>query len=356
MGTLLLVSLILTADDGRAVVVVTLDGVRPQEVFHGADRALMRTVENEAGLVDKYWADVGERRRRLLPFLWGTVARDGQLFGDVGSPMRVTNEAWCSYPGYNELFTGWADPRISGNGYGENPNVTVLEWLSKQPGFEGRVQAFATWDTFHRIFAVGRSGLDVRAGWSPPFRRERVRTEARDVLDGVFRTTTPLFGGNALDALTSAALREALRTDRPRALFLGLGETDEWMHAGRYDLALEAAHRADALVAELWHTLQALPEYRGRTTLIVTTDHGRGHGPENWKHHGADVPGSDQVWLGVIGPQVPALGVRAGSGLVTLSQVAATVGRAVELNWSAAEPRAAPPLPLQQRLAGTLSR
>ncbi len=346
----LLVTLMLAQPlPARNVVLVALDGLRPAEVFTGAERALMRGVENEQGLVDKYWRpDVDARRRALMPFLWGEVARQGQLFGnaELGSPMQVTNTRRCSYPGYNELFTGAADPRIEDNEHPGNPNVTVFEWLAQQPGLEGRVQAFATWDTFYRILNVERSGLDVRAGWEPPFSHERERTPARDVLDGLFRTTTPLFGGNALDALTWAALKESLTTTHPRVLFLGLGETDEWAHAGRYDLTLESAHRADAVIAELWATLQALPQYRDHTTLIITTDHGRGRGPSDWQEHGARIEGAQDVWLAAMGPGIPAWGERSDTGLVTQAQVASTVAQALGLDWNEARPLSGRPLPL----------
>ncbi len=351
MITLPLVLSLLVAQPplSRNVVIVTLDGLRPAEVFTGGDRELMRGVEEEQGLVDRYWRpDLDARRRTLMPFLWDHVAHEGQVFGNAnrGSPMRVTNEQRCSYPGYNELFTGAADPRIRGNAHPANPNVTVLEWLSQQRGFEGRVQAWATWDTFFRIFNVERSGLDVRAGWEPPFAKDAARTSAKDTLDDLYRTTTQVFGGNALDAITWAALKESLHTDHPRVLFLGLGETDEWMHAGRYDLALEAAHRGDAIIADLWNTLQALPEYRGTTTLIITTDHGRGIGANDWRHHGAETPGSEDVWLAALGPGVPALGERSDTGLVTQAQVASTMAALLGYDWNAVAPNAGHPLPL----------
>jgi hypothetical protein len=349
MSILPLVSMLTLAQLGaptRNVVVVTIDGLRPSELFTGGARELMRGVEDEAGLVSKYWREEPlARRTALMPFVWSVVAREGQVFGNaaLGSPMRVQNEQRCSYPGYNELLTGWADPRITGNAAPANPNVTVLEWLAQQETIDGRVQVFATWETFFRILNVERSGLDVRAGWRPPFAHERVRTPARDTLDAVFRSTTPLFGGNALDAITFAALREALRTDRPRVLFLGLGETDEWAHQGRYDLLLESAHRSDALIAELWALLQELPEYRGTTTLLITTDHGRGVGSRDWQHHGSDVAGSDNVWLAAMGPGIAALGERAGVSS-SQGQVAATVAAALGFDWNTAMPRAARPL------------
>jgi hypothetical protein len=367
MSALQLFALALLAGPPRAevahtVVLVVIDGLRPAEVFTGAEQALLGPVggvENEEGLKARYWRESPEARREaLMPFLWGTVVPAGQLFGasSLASPARVENGARVSYPGYNELLTGVADPRITSNEYPANPNVTVFEWLAAQQGFAGQVQAFATWDTFIRIFNVERSGLDVRAGWNPPFEAEVDRSPAKDTLDQLFRTTTPMFGGNALDALTYAALKESLKTRHPRALFLGLGETDEWMHAGRYDVALEVTHRADALIADLWNTLQAMPEYRGTTTFIITTDHGRGHGPVAWRDHGAEIDGAEEVWLAALGPGVPPLGVRSSTGLVTQAQVAATLASLLGLDWKAQNPGAGLPLPLAPDLSRQLAR
>lgn len=331
---------------------IVSDGLRPQEFFTGAEEALLGSgggVENPEGFKERFWRETPQARREaMMPFVWGTMATQGQVFGnaELGCPMRITNTRGFSYPGYNELFTGSADPRIDTNKFPPNPNLTVFEWLAGKRAFAGRVQAFATWDAFLRIFNVGRSNLDVRAGWAPPFAGQRVRTAARDALDALFVNTTPLFGGNALDSLTYAALKESLRTQRPRVLFVGFGETDEWMHAGRYDLALEAARREDAMIADLWKTMQAMPEYRGTTTFLLTTDHGRGNGPTGWKEHGAQHPGSEDIWLAALGPGVPALGERRNTGMVTQSQVASTVAALLGFDWLTANPLAGTPLPL----------
>jgi hypothetical protein len=358
MNTVLLLIIAQTATPiAKNVVLIVSDGVRASELFEGADRSLMSKaggVENESGCIDKFWrADAHARRETLMPFFWKKVAREGQVFGDAsrGSPMRVTNRARVSYPGYNELFTGRADPRIETNAWVDNPNVTVFEWLNSKSAFSGKVSAFATWATFARILNVDRSRLEVHAGWTPPFENDRDRTPGKDLIDSLHRTTTPLFGGNALDALTYAALKESLKTKRPRVLFVGLGETDEWMHAGRYDLALEALARADATIADLWHTMQAMPEYADSTTFIITTDHGRGGLPWGWKHHGASVVGAENIWLGVMGPGIPPLGVRSDTGLVTQAQVASTVADLVGEDWRAVTPDAAPVLPLWPMLA-----
>ena len=107
-----------------------------------------------------------------------------------------------------------------------------------------------------------------------------------------------------------------------------LGEGDEWAHAGRYDLYLDATFRADRFIERIWNTVQSLPEYKDRTTLLVTTDHGRGATTKDWKDHGRKVPAAEATWMAAIGPAVPALGLRE-SMTVTTSQLAATIAAAV---------------------------
>jgi DNA mismatch repair protein MutH len=100
----------------------------------------------------------------------------------------------------------------------------------------------------------------------------------------------------------------------------------------------------DGLVAELWNTMQAMPEYRATTTFIITADHGRGSGPVEWKEHGVEEKGSENIWIAVIGPDTAALGERANIAPVTQAQIAATVAAFVGKDYRAAVPRAAPPI------------
>ena len=45
-----------------------------------------------------------------------------------------------------------------------------------------------------------------------------------------------------------------MKSAKPRVLFVGYGETDNWAHQGRYDLVLDSAHRFDYFVeAALGH-------------------------------------------------------------------------------------------------------
>ncbi len=153
------------------VLVVTLDGFRWQEVFRGADETLLdksQGVRDVAGLKARYWKDTAAARREaLMPFLWGTVAKHGQVFGNPArmAAARSTNGLKFSYPGYSEIFCGVADPRIDSNQKKDNPNLSVLEYLNGLPAFRGRVEAVCTWDVFPSIFRTRQSGLPVHAGW-----------------------------------------------------------------------------------------------------------------------------------------------------------------------------------------------
>lgn len=337
-----------SAQKTRNVVVIMSDGVRWQDVFRGADPALIHAtnggVSDTAALRSRFSRPSREEARQaLFPFLWSTVAGQGTLYGDqdAGSVAAVTNGFKFSYPGYNETFSGHADPRIDSNDAVPNPNVTVFEWLNRQPGFEGKVAAFGTWNRFTEILNEERSKIPVYAGWEEPF--PDAATPRQSQLNELYRTTTRLWGGVAYDSFLQQAMLEYVSTQHPRVLFVGYGETDEWAHSRRYDHYLDSAHQADAFIAQLWKTMQEMPEYRGTTTFLITTDHGRGGGARDWTDHGKAVDGAENIWIGLLGPDTPARGV-VRSGRVTQSQVAATVAALLGLDYRSAVPAAAPPL------------
>jgi len=334
----------------QAVVLIVSDGLRWQEVFTGADPALLNEEhggiwESAASLKARYWNDDPAARRRLLfPFLWDVVAKQGQLFGNQtkGSIAHVTNGLAFSYPGYNEMLTGRPDPRINSNEFGPNPNVTVYEWLNQKPEFRGRVAAFATWHTFTDIFNGPRSQLTLQAG----SRRLAHGSGPREaLLDELYQKTSQFEPGDIWDAFLQIPLVDYIKTAKPKVLFVGYGETDDWAHAGRYDALLESAHQMDANVRELWETMQAMPEYRGRTTFIITCDHGRGSGLEEWKEHGVDQHGSENVWIAVMGPDTAPLGERTGPPEVIQAQIAATIAALLGQDYRTT-PGVAAPLPV----------
>ena len=147
-----------------------------------------------------------------------------------------------------------------------------------------------------------------------------------------------LWSGARLDAITMIAARRALELRHPKVLVVLLGETDEWAHDRRYDQYLDAAHRADRFIGELWARVQALPDYRGKTSLLLATDHGRGAG-RDWTDHGRDVPAAERIWMAAMGPDVPPLGPRRDAN-ATQSQLAATIASLLRERWPVGRPLA----------------
>jgi len=334
----------------RNVVLIVSDGLRWQEIFSGADPTLLN--ETNGGIWDKeqdlrreFWRDSpAERRRALFPFLWNTVAAHGQIFGNqaLGSVARVTNGLAFSYPGYNEMLTGHPDPRINSNEFGPNPNVSVLEWLNTLPDLHGKVSVFATWATFKDIFNVSRSHLPLQVGWDLPYHGEL--SERQALMNRLYQTTTPLEDEDVYDAFLQVPLLDSFARQQPHVLFVGYGETDNWAHAGRYDLVLHSAHLFDRFVGELWERLQSLPAYRDSTTFIITTDHGRGSGLTQWKEHGVEQKGSENIWIAVLGPDTPPLGERSHAAEVHQAQIAATIAALLGKDFRQAVREAAPPI------------
>ena len=331
----------------RNVVLIVSDGLRWQEVFGGAADSLIakaQGVEDTTAMRQLFGGrNTTDARHALMPFFWEVVARNGVVFGDraLGSDAHVTNGMKFSYPGYNEMMAGFGDPRIDRNEFGPNPNTTVFEWLNRQGDFSGRVSAYATWDAFRDIFARSRTGLWVRAGWEAPF--PSAINDRQRVLDDLYGTTTRYWTDNTPDALLHASVLEYIRMRKPRVLFVGYGETDEWAHERRYDLYLQAAHSVDAFIGDLWNTMQGMDEYRGTTTFLITADHGRGSNAANWTDHGRRVDGAENIWLAVMGPDTPPSGEIRG-GMVTQSQIAATIAALLGMDFNAASPQAARPI------------
>ncbi len=209
-----------------------------------------------------------------------------------------------SYPGYNESFTGYPDPEVNSNDKILNKNSNVLEFLNRQKGFEGRIAAFSTWDVFPYILNKWRNGIYVNADVDTL----HFKTPGFDQLNTMqFLSAKPL--GVRLDILTYMAGKEYLQNFHPRVLYIAFDETDDFAHEGLYDQYLNSAHAEDAMIADLWNTIQSMPDYQNKTTILITCDHGRGDKiKEQWRDHGEKIEDAGHIWIATIGPAVHTTG------------------------------------------------
>ncbi len=333
------------------VVLITLDGLRGEEVFGGADQRLMikdNGVEKPDELKAQYWAEDRDKRRQiLLPFLW-SQCQEGRAWiaGDleVESLVSVTNGLYFSYPGYNELLCGFPDPKVDSNDKKYNLNTTVLEWLHNKPEFSGKVAVYGTWDVFPYVINDQRSKIPVNAGWQP----FRVGDPNKlQVLNLVSQQLFHQWESDRYDVLTASGAIEELKSNQPRVLFVSFGETDSWAHAGKYDRYLLTAQQNDFFIRELWNTVQSLPSHKDKTAFVITSDHGRGDGRdrEGWKNHSNKFPGSERTWVAAFGAGVTRSGVDHG-GKYEQAQAAATVAAVLGEDFTAFKPAVRPPLPI----------
>jgi hypothetical protein len=322
------------------VFIITLDGFRWQELYGGADSLLINNgdfVKDIEGLKRRFWRGTPEERREvLMPFFWNTIAKQGQLYGNrkYDNKVNCSNKMWFSYPGYSEILCGFADDeRINSNDKKDNPNVTVLEFLNNRPEFKGKVAAFASWDVFPFIINEKRSGVPVNAGYETASGNLSQREEFLNVMQSQIPQR---WSSVRFDAFTHHYALEYLQKNKPRVVFIGYGETDDFAHDGRYDSYLKSAWQIDQFIKELWEWVQLHEPYKDKTTFIITTDHGRGTVPiESWRSHGNKVNGANQIWIAVMSPDTPALGEVKSPDQLYQNQIAKTAAALLGVEYDA---------------------
>lgn len=325
------------------VIIVSIDGLRWHEVFQGAEKQLLANrkfnSQDSAQLLKKYWSDDQlERRIKLMPFVWNTIAKNGQLYGnrDLGSKVNVKNTFWFSYPGRSENLTGYPDPKVNSNDYPDNPNKNVLEFIDQQKAYKGKVAAFASWDAVARIINRNRNGIMV----NNPFEdlKGDHLTEAEQLVNEMQHYEPQLWGdGERWDASTYALAKAYIQANHPKVVYLDLADTDDHAHEGKYDFYLDATHNIDAMIGSLWSYIQKDPFYKNNTSIVIMPDHGRGEGRQ-WTSHGSGTPHSNDTWFMAIGPKIKPLGEVKNNGQIYQDQYAKTIARLLGLNFTSVNP------------------
>jgi hypothetical protein len=219
----------LNAQQTENVIIITTDGFRWHEVFEGMDSAIAKNKHYNEGdsnyIFKTYWSnDVNERRKKLMPFFWNTIATEGQLHGNrnLGNKVDNSNPYWFSYPGYSEIMCGYVDTAVNSNNYKNNPNTNVLEFLNKQPKLKNKVAAFGAWIAFDRILNKERCGFPVvtaftKCGGTHPSDKE-------SLINAMLADSYKPFGKDeCLDVFTHYAAMEYLKNKKPRVLYISYG-------------------------------------------------------------------------------------------------------------------------------------
>lgn len=322
-------------NDSR-LIIITIDGLRWQELFTGANETLVsdkKLVRDTAELRSAFWRDTPELRREvLMPFVWNTIAKQGTIVGNRhrNSIMRVANKTNISFPGYCEMMTGMVDSTITSNDPVHNIHRNVLEAANQDKRYAGKVVMYGSWKSTRFAIHNEAAGIPASVSYEPNVAKKQ--TDRLKLIDRMLAGMPHYWRSEHADAFTYAYVMETLKNEHPKVMWVSFGDTDEWAHASNYNLYLDAAHYTDAFIRDIIEYCESDRFYRGKTTYLITCDHGRGSGG-SWTSHGGGTQGSEATWIMLLGKGVPALGETADNGPFYTKQVAATIARALALDF-----------------------
>ncbi len=217
-------------------------------------------------------------------------------------------ETWVVATNKSFSLIGGSGLRGYGEPYAGNvilPKQLLLEAIQtavgeKGPGVEDR-------DTFARQMLSALDEGYENYGWQVYDSGRKLSQELRaslskSLLDYFNDPSVPSSG----DELTFFMTKEIMNRFAPSLILVNFWDIDI-AHYGSYSLYLQAIHRTDRLVYELWQHVQSSPQYRDRTTMMVIPEVGRDsdiHGNGFANHRSGD-DSCRGVWLLALGQGVP---------------------------------------------------
>lgn len=303
-----------------AVILVTLDGVRWQEVFEGTDpeQAKRAKLPEEEILT----------ARQLMPNFYTHFVDRGTVLGaPEQGPPPMTSPAALSLPGYMELLSGHREEICASNRCPPTKMATLLDQVRRaQGGKYHDVAAISSWEMIERAATNDPTGFPMSYGRGFGITRDKigVDAESNDLLKrSKPRNPFPGYEDYRPDWITQALALRYLQAKRPRLFYVGLGDADEYGHRDDYRAYQNAIRQEDAFLGQLFSVLEQWGAQGAATTVILTTDHGRGS--QSFEHHGASYPESRQVWIGAAGGVVPRRGLTKSVSEHRLADIAPTI-------------------------------
>lgn len=282
-----------------SVVIVTIDGVRWQEIFTGSD--LGRTSEPPLDA------------RSLTPNLHRLGERTGAFIGAPGKGViAASGPNYVSLPGYIEILGG-RPARCQDNQCSRTPLPSLLD-EARAAG--AKVAAFSSWERIDLAASSAPGAFELSCG--------RHSDESINPWpgDGDYRP----------DRFTSELALAYYAKERPDVFYLGLGDPDEHAHRGDYQGYVGALRRADETVGRLLELVDR------KTTVIITADHGRA---ATFDHHGG-MPEAARVWMVAAGPRFIARGAVSSPHPRRLADIAPTLRVVMGLPADTSETSGAP--------------
>lgn len=216
-----------------------------------------------------------------MPVLQAAVRAQGIAF-----PASAASPIALSLPGYQAIAAGTL------NGCADNDCARIaVETMAERIASAlhlapEQAAVFASWAGIH-LAASSRDGVvfvDAPQG-------------------GPAQEGGPPWPAARFDAETFARARAHWQQHHPRFLHLAFLDTDEYAHDDLRAEYEQALRDTDARLEEVLGWVKALPPHEAAlTTVLLTSDHGRGK--RDWTQHGLLHPGSGEIFIAAIGPLV----------------------------------------------------
>ena len=259
------------APPGR-VIVIALDGVRWQDFFDLSEGRL-RPDDGKASPFHQYGKKVSEA---------------GIAFGNqnLGSSARMTLSGFFSrrksLPSYQAILSGFAQP-CPDNDCSRISVETLPQSLVRRLALPAeKVAVISSWPGLSRAAAADPAGIHLDTG------EKRVGENGRDE----FSTRS--------DEITAQVALEHLETHSPVFLFVVFDAADHAAHQGDLPGYIEELRNLDDIIMQFFEKIHEMG-IEERTTIIVTTDHGRGSWGPFWKFHDV-IYNAQDIFIAATGP------------------------------------------------------
>ncbi len=283
------------------VVLVTVDGVRWQDVFFGPDRERVPSARRE------------ELASVALPNLERLMRDDGAVYGAPGEEdawFDVSGPSYLSLPGYTQLFSGRSAVSCQDNECPGAHSPTLLDRVGQRYGRHNAV-FLSSWAPLQRAAFLDPGNALASSGRQGGHGRDALEDAGFRLLIGRGSDAEPApgYGDYRPDEYTADLALALFERQRPTLLFVGFGDTDEHAHHDDYLSYFHALAQFDEWLGQMQQAAARLREAGHAVTFFITTDHGRDH---SFASHGGN-PEAARTWLVAAGDGVKHRGPQTGS-------------------------------------------
>ncbi len=273
-------SVTMVSKESSRVILVTIDGVRREELSGNLDLDLDPRVKEAYD---------------PMPFFNQTLRKLGTTIGTLGSEsiMTVANTEMISLPAYMSIMAGRPQPCFSnecGSIFFTRP---LTERLTQELKWDRKdVAVIASWENIKYAVESAEGNILVSAGPTVVDLGDDEQNRLQEAAKG----DLPPWAHARWDSYTMELAREYWRKNQPKFLYVALNDTDEWGHKGQYLEHLQALTNIDHFLDQLVNdVIEQDRRDQQRTCLLITTDHGRGLG-QKWTTHSNGALYSGLIW------------------------------------------------------------